>query len=279
LIIKSKTDNKVIFGLDMGINWLEHGEYIRGKCCSQCKDSSHPVPHHDKKNPFSCIDNLETASIIESIYSLELEGKILEKELLERAADHVETKPCGGCWGDNKHPGCLKAEGISKEIRDLIRKIIIRPRIRLELEQFEYDEPSDEENKIIELYAVERAEQYYEKLGYEIKDVSTPVKATDAGLTEWPGYDLLATKNSEILRIEVKGTKQVYGSPVKITSNEVNRAKEVSRDYILFIVYSIVIENKQAKRCVIKIIEKWDPKHSLDNGELVPKDYLFTPKR
>jgi len=267
----------------MTVNWLHHGKYMRGKCCSPCRDSSHPVLHSDKANPFSCIENLETVSIIESIHSLELEGKIPKIELLKRASAHSKTKTCGNCAGEYTKPehqtSCGKAKEISKDIQDLIEQIDISPRKRIQSEQDEYDELSDDEKEIIELFAVEKAEQYYQRLGYKIEDVSVPAKATNAGLSDWPGYDLLATKGNEVKRIEVKGTKQGYGSPIQITSNEVNKAKDIFREYYLFIVYSIVIENKQAKHGVIKIIEQWNPQNSIDDGELVPKDYFFTPKR
>lgn len=58
----------------------------------------------------------------------------------------------------------------------------------------------------VEVRAVELVVQYYESRGWAVTDVSR-VRG------EHGGYDLLVTKGSEQLKVEVKGCTRPYGIP------------------------------------------------------------------
>jgi hypothetical protein len=65
------------------------------------------------------------------------------------------------------------------------------------------------ENKAIELWAVELTRRHFKELGYKTEDV---------GATR--SYDVHATKGSEVIKVEVKGTT-TGGEAVVLTANEV----------------------------------------------------------
>jgi Domain of unknown function (DUF3883) len=84
------------------------------------------------------------------------------------------------------------------------------------------------------------------------------------------GYDILCTKGSEQLFVEVKGTRG-DGSQVIITKKEATHAHEHSKQTELFILYEIQIANIEGTGKV-RIISGWDP---IATGELVPITYFW----
>jgi|GEM_PF-5094548 len=58
----------------------------------------------------------------------------------------------------------------------------------------------------VEVRAVEYVRNYYTLLGYAVRDVSRARGAHG-------GYDLLATKGAESVKLEVKGCTRPYGIP------------------------------------------------------------------
>ncbi|WP_406293524.1 DUF3578 domain-containing protein [Embleya sp. NBC_00888] len=86
---------------------------------------------------------------------------------------------------------------------------------------------TSEERKVLEQHAVAMATRHYEDLGWAVLDV---------GLKE--PFDLLMTRDGEILRAEVKGTTS-HGAQVVLTRREVEKQREFAPANALVIVHSI----------------------------------------
>lgn len=106
----------------------------------------------------------------------------------------------------------------------------------------------------IELFAMEKAYEFYSKQGYEVIDCSD-----SRGL----GYDYKCTKNENILEVEVKGT-QSLGNEINLTKNEIDNARTTNNNAVLFIVHSmeLVLKNNeyQILRSEQTVINNWIPK-------------------
>ena len=93
----------------------------------------------------------------------------------------------------------------------------------------------------VESIAVRIATAYEEGFNAEVKDVSRPVLARRAGLTDWPGFDLLSERSAgadnpaQKLAIEVKG-RRGYGG-VEVSNNEWARACILREGYWLYVVF------------------------------------------
>jgi hypothetical protein len=88
----------------------------------------------------------------------------------------------------------------------------------------------------IEAIAVKVAWAHEEAHGAVVKDVSTPMLASAAGLPERPGFDLLSFRSSgEERGIEVKGRAGI--GDIEITENEWVKACNLRERYWLYVVY------------------------------------------
>jgi SNF2 family DNA or RNA helicase len=91
----------------------------------------------------------------------------------------------------------------------------------------------------VERVGMDVARAHEESQGAEVKDVSTPALARAAGLTDNPGFDLLAIYPSTDPRgrraIEVKGRSGT--GDVEVSSNEWARAANLRDQYWLYVVY------------------------------------------
>jgi SNF2 family DNA or RNA helicase len=88
----------------------------------------------------------------------------------------------------------------------------------------------------VERIAIDLARAFEEAAGATVKDVSTPPLARAAGLTDNPGFDLLAIYQSgERRAIEVKG--RAGTGDVEVSSNEWARAANLRGGYWLYAVY------------------------------------------
>jgi hypothetical protein len=121
--------------------------------------------------------------------------------------------------------------------------------------------------KAVELRAMKLASDYYQKLGYEVTDVSSI-----------ESVDFLCTKNEETRYVEVKGT-QGEGNEVLLTANEIKRAKSGLYITDLFIVHSIKIikegESLEATNGINLIIHKWKP----EDANLTPTHYRYVVQK
>jgi len=99
-------------------------------------------------------------------------------------------------------------------------------------------DPADRErhDADVERLAMELAWSWEESKGAIVKDVHTPALARTAGLTDDPGFDLLAVRpDGEKRAIEVKG--RARSGEVEVTANEWAKACNMGDRYWLYAVY------------------------------------------
>jgi MrcB-like, N-terminal domain/Domain of unknown function (DUF3883) len=108
---------------------------------------------------------------------------------------------------------------------------------------------SAKENRVIELYAVELAIQYFKDEGWE--------RVEDVG--DKKSYDIHCTRGEMELYVEVKGTTS-YGNSVVITRNELTVHREQYPNNALFVVSKIKLEkgeNPVATGGEVSILRPW----------------------
>ena len=98
----------------------------------------------------------------------------------------------------------------------------------------------------IEATAVRVAWAYEEAAGASVRDVSKPVLARGAGLTECPGFDLLSRRSDEERAVEVKG--RVAVGDIELTENEWAQACTLRHRYWLYVVYDCASLNPRLLR-------------------------------
>ncbi len=86
-----------------------------------------------------------------------------------------------------------------------------------------------------ERIAVEMAIAYEKAQGADVFDVSTPVRAREVGLADYPGFDLLSKRSGGARSIEVKGRAGRQG--VALEENEWAKACTLRDDYWLYCVF------------------------------------------
>ena len=119
------------------------------------------------------------------------------------------------------------------EVEFLVHALVIPSRAPEEdTEQYDAD---------VEAIAVEVATAYEERFNAEVTDVSSPELSRRAGLTDWPGFDLLSRRpptgggSLEELAIEVKGRRGRGG--VELKDNEWASACNLRGKYWLYVVF------------------------------------------
>ncbi len=111
------------------------------------------------------------------------------------------------------------------------------------------NDPEDRQrhDKEVERIAVQVARAYEESQGGVVHDVSTPENATLAGLSQWPGFDLLSRRpNGEQRCIEVKGRRAV--GDVELKENEWAKSANLRGEYWLYVVYDCAALNPRLLR-------------------------------
>lgn len=102
----------------------------------------------------------------------------------------------------------------------------------------------------VELVAMRIATAFEEAAGATVKDVHTPALARAAGLTDYPGFDLLAIYPPGDPRgqraIEVKG--RAGTGDVEVSANEWARAANLRDGYWLYVVYNCATSAPQLAR-------------------------------
>jgi hypothetical protein len=92
------------------------------------------------------------------------------------------------------------------------------------------------QDKAIEEMAIKVAWTFEEADGAIVKDVSNPARAREAGLLDWPGFDLLSTRpDGEERNIEVKG--RVGVGDIEVSENEWAKACNLRDRYWFYVVY------------------------------------------
>lgn len=87
----------------------------------------------------------------------------------------------------------------------------------------------------VERIAMELAIAHDAAQGADVRDVSTPEKARLAGLSDYPGFDLLSKRPNDERGIEVKG--RVGTGEIELTENEWARACNLRSRYWLYVVF------------------------------------------
>jgi len=99
----------------------------------------------------------------------------------------------------------------------------------------------------VEAIAMRIATAYEQSRGATVHDVSKPALARAQGLTDWPGFDLLAVAPGEKKRpIEVKGRAGV--GEVEMKENEWAKACNLRDEYWLYVVYDCATANPRLLR-------------------------------
>ena len=131
--------------------------------------------------------------------------------------DRIRNEP------DNIRPG---------EVEFLVHALVVPSQETEELERCDAE---------VESIAVGVAAAYEERFNAEVKDVSRPELARRAGLTDWPGFDLLSLRPktpsgpAQEVAIEVKG-RRGYGA-VELSDNEWAKACNLRNKYWLYVVF------------------------------------------
>ena len=131
--------------------------------------------------------------------------------------DRIRNEP------DNIRPG---------EVEFLVHALVVPSQDSEELERCDAE---------VESIAVGVAAAYEERFNAEVKDVSRPELARRAGLTDWPGFDLLSLRPktpsgpAREIAIEVKG-RRGYGS-IELSDNEWAKACNLRNKYWLYVVF------------------------------------------
>ena len=118
------------------------------------------------------------------------------------------------------------------EVEFLVHALVIPSEDPEETEQYDAD---------VEAIAVEVATSYEQSFNAEVIDVSRPEFAKRAGLTNWPGFDLLSKRpptpneHREELAIEVKGRRASGG--IQLEENEWAKACNLRDRYWLYVVF------------------------------------------
>ena len=113
------------------------------------------------------------------------------------------------------------------EVEFLVHALVVPAHDHKEVERFDAE---------VEALAVQVAAAHEARSGAEVKDVSRPDQARRAGLTDWPGFDLLSDHpDGERRCIEVKG--RAAGGSVEVSDNEWAKACNLRDEYWLYVVY------------------------------------------
>ncbi len=124
------------------------------------------------------------------------------------------------------------------EIEFLVHALVVPTQDAEEAERYDAD---------VEAIAVEVAADYEKGFGAEVQDVSRPELARRAGLTDWPGFDLLSRRAGEERRaIEVKGRAGTGG--IELSDNEWAKACNLRDEYWLYVVFDCATSHPRLMR-------------------------------
>ncbi len=124
------------------------------------------------------------------------------------------------------------------EIEFLVHALVVPTQDAEEAERYDAD---------VEAVAVAVATAYEESFGAAVQDVSRPELARCAGLTDWPGFDLLSRRaEGERRAIEVKGRAGTGG--IELSENEWAKACNLRAEYWLYVVFDCATPHPRLMR-------------------------------
>ena len=152
-------------------------------------------------------------------------GELYKVRERQRSLTAIRTNRLGRIQNepDNIRPG---------EVEFLVHALVVPSQDSEELERCDAE---------VESIAVGVAAAYEERFNAEVKDVSHPELARRAGLTDWPGFDLLSlrpktpSEPAQEVAIEVKG-RRGYGA-IELSDNEWAKACNLRNKYWLYVVF------------------------------------------
>lgn len=153
-------------------------------------------------------------------------GQVAVKGALERVKEQqraLEKRKAAAIASLHTEPDELTIGQISV----ITRALIVPSSVDAELERYDAN---------VEAIAMQVARAFEEAAGATVRDVSTAPKARAAGLTDYPGFDLLAIYPSgERRAIEVKG--RAGTGDIEVSDNEWARACNLRQEYWLHVVF------------------------------------------
>lgn len=124
-------------------------------------------------------------------------------------------------------------------------------------------QPDIERRHAVEKAAQKAVEVHYSNLGYEVTDVSDDKR----------GYDLMATKNGDALKIEVKG-HSASASYSELTPNEYEFMHREDRSYRLCIVSYALYSEPKRRIQVFELVPRKRGWFDQENGRLAIKERI-----
>ena len=146
-----------------------------------------------------------------------------------RERQHSLSKARGSLLGSiRSEPDCIKPG----EVKFLVHALVVPSSAPKEAEQYDAE---------VQSIAVRVATEFEERLNACVEDVSTPELARRAGLTDWPGFDILSRRPQssgngyQEIAIEVKG-RRGEGN-IQMSDNEWSNACNLRNKYWLYVVF------------------------------------------
>jgi hypothetical protein len=153
-------------------------------------------------------------------------GQVAAKGALERVKEQqraLERRKAAAIASLRAEPDELSIDQVSV----IARALIVPSSVEAERERYDAN---------VEAIAMQVARAFEEAAGATVRDVSTAPKARAAGLTDYPGFDLLAIYPSgERRAVEVKGRART--GDVEVSTNEWARACNLRQEYWLHVVF------------------------------------------
>ena len=183
--------------------------------------------------------------------SFDLQSAVLAKRRSELA--RAPTEASEGDIAALKREQTVQSGARERALRDLDgapERIVSGP-VRFLVHALALPPPPDGDiermDERVEAIAVRVAAQAEADRGAEVQDVSTPEKARAAGLSDWPGFDLLSRYPDGTVRsIEVKG--RAKRDAVRMELNEWKQACNLGERYWLYVVFECATPSPQLYR-------------------------------
>jgi len=171
-----------------------------------------------------------------------------EAELAARRVELTEKARAGEIWAKQELSRIKEHQRLLSQQREFAIRVLHRELELIEPGSVEFlahalvvpsSRPEDRmhQDRAIEEIAMKFSTTFEEAEGSTVRNVSTPSLARQAGLLDWPGFDLLSVrKNEEERAIEVKGRAGV--GDIEVSENEWAKACNLRERYWLYVIYN-----------------------------------------